>query len=85
MRQASFPEAKDALDDFCNSLSFVAAGNGEFLHAGRLHSHTARDCGGGALNSIDLRPQVGSVTVLLEQIHLRSLTVQAVYGRIGAK
>jgi hypothetical protein len=41
-------EVKDALDNICNPAGSLAAGSGERLHAGRIHSHSARDCAGGS-------------------------------------
>lgn len=60
--QTTFREVKDALDDFCNPLGSMAVGNSEFLHAGRIHSHTARDCSSSVADPIDPGPQAGCLT-----------------------
>ncbi len=59
LRELQLSKAEDqyALDDLCDTASTVAAGNGEFVHAGWLHSYSSAGGGGGCADSCDSRTQ----------------------------
>ena len=55
--QLSKAENQYALDNFRDTARAVAPGNGEFIHAGRLHSHSSGSGDRGCVDSCDSRTQ----------------------------